>query len=193
MLKRLYDWSMAKAASPYAVWWMCAFAFAEATFFPLPADVLLIPMVLAVRSAAWKLAFYAAVASALGGCFGWAIGYFLFEQVGRPILEVYGYMSEFARLQDLFRKYGELIVAIGGLSPIPYKAVTITSGVAQMDFLSFNAASVGSRLVRFYLVCGALYWFGPPVRRFIDNNLHLAAVIGLALFIGGFALLGYVI
>jgi membrane protein YqaA with SNARE-associated domain len=193
MLQRLYDWAMTKAASPYAVWWMCAFAFAEATFFPLPADVLLIPMVLAVRQSAWRLAFFAALASSIGGCFGWAIGYFLFEEVGRPILELYGYMAEFARLQELYRHYGELIVAIGGLTPIPYKAVTITSGVAQMDFWSFNLASVGSRILRFYLVCGALYWFGPPVKRFIDNNLHLSALIGLALFVGGFVLLAYVV
>ena len=191
MLQRLYDWSMVKAASPYAVWWMCVFAFAEATFFPLPADVLLIPMVLAVRRAAWRLAALAAVASALGGCFGYGIGYYLFEQVGEPILRFYGYLAEFARLQDLYRQHGELIVAIGGITPIPYKAVTITSGVAQMDFWTFNAVSLISRVIRFFAVCAALYFFGPLVRRFIERNLHLSATMAIALFVGGFVLLAY--
>jgi membrane protein YqaA with SNARE-associated domain len=193
MLQRLYDWTMAKAGSRYALWWMCGFAFAEATFFPLPADVLLVPMVLAKRERAWRLALAAALASAIGGCFGYAIGYFLFEEVGRPILQFYGYMSEFAHIQALYRQYGEWIVAIGGLSPIPYKAVTITSGVAQMDFWAFNAVSLVSRVVRFYIVCGALYWFGPPVKRFIENNLHLSALLALALFIGGFLALAYLV
>ena len=193
MLQRLYDWSMIKAASPHAVWWMSIFAFAEATFFPLPADVLLVPMVLAVRRSAWRLAMLAALSSAVGGCFGYGIGYFLYNQVGEPILQFYGYLTDFERIQVLYRRYGELIVAIGGITPIPYKAVTIASGVAQMDFWAFSTVSVISRVARFFVVCAALYYLGPLVRDFIEKNLHLSAGIALALFVGGFSMVALIV
>jgi membrane protein YqaA with SNARE-associated domain len=191
VLQRLYDWTMEKAAHRHAVWYMCVFAFAESTFFPFPADILMVPMILANRDQAWRLAFFAGTASAIGGVFGYGIGYFLFEEVGKPILELYGYMQEFGKIQDWYKKYGELIVAVGGLTPIPYKAVTITSGVAQMDFVAFTAVSFVTRLVRFFAVAAALYIFGPPIKRFMDNNLKLATLLFLAVFIGGFVAIYY--
>lgn len=193
MLQRLYDWTLEKAAHRHAVWWLMIFAFAEATFFPLPADVLLVPMVIAARAQAWRLAFLCGMASAAGGMLGFGIGYFLFEEVGRPILQLYGYMEQFVTLQEWYKEYGELIVAVGALSPIPYKAVTITSGVAQMDFVAFSGVSVVTRLIRFFAVAGALYVFGPPLKRFMDNNLKLATFLFLVVFIGGFAIIYFLV
>ena len=186
MLQRLYDWTMEKAAHRHAVWWLMAFAFAEATFFPLPADILLVPMVIAAREQAWRLSFFCAIASATGGELGYAIGYFLFEEVGKPILEFYNYMDQFESIQEQYNKYGELIVAIGAISPIPYKAVTITSGVAQMDFIAYTVTSYVTRMIRFFAVGGALYLFGPALKKFMDENLRLASTIFMILFIGGF-------
>lgn len=193
MLRPLYDWTMDKAAHRHAVWWLCAFAFAEATFFPIPADVLLIPMIMAVRQNALRLSIVCALASATGGEFGYAIGYYFYEAVGKPIIEFYGYTAQFAELQDEYRKYGEWIVAIGAISPIPYKVVTITSGVAQMDFVAYTATSYGTRMIRFLAVGGLLWYFGPPIKRFIEERMGLAALLFLALFIGGFAVIKWVI
>lgn len=188
MLEGLYNWTMAKAAHRHAVWWLAVFAFAEATFFPVPADVLLVPMVIAVRERAWKLSFICALASATGGELGYAIGYFLYAEIGEPIIEFYGYLDQFAALQEQYREYGVWIVATGAISPIPYKLVTITSGVAEMDFWAYTATSYVTRMFRFFAVGAALYFFGPWVKRFMDNNLKLAFTIFMIIFIGGFAI-----
>lgn len=192
MLQRLYDWTLEKAAHRHAIWWLAVFAFAEATFFPIPADVLLVPMVIAARERAWRLAFVCAIASSTGGELGYGIGYFLYEEVGKPIIEFYGYREEFAEVQAQYRRFGEWIVAIGAISPIPYKVVTITSGVAEMDFLAYTVTSYATRLLRFFAVAAALYWFGPYVRRFMDANLELATFLFLVVFFGGFAIVYWV-
>jgi len=193
VLQRLYDWTLEKAAHRHAVWWLVVFAFAEATFFPLPADVLLVPMVIAARNQAWKLSFFCALASAIGGVFGYGIGYFFFDTIGQSILEFYGYVEQFRKLQLQYNDYGVWIVAIGAISPIPFKLVTITSGVAQMDFWAFTITAIITRMIRFMAVGGLLYLFGPALKAFMDKNLKLASLLFLALFIGGFVIVAYVV
>ena len=193
MLQQLYGWAMAKAAHPHAFWWLVAFSFAEATFFPLPADVLLIPMILAVRSRAWKLAAACTAASVIGGYFGWMIGYFAFEEIGRPLLELYGAMDKMAVAQAEYGKYGELFVAIGALTPVPYKVVTISSGFFQMDPLAFGVVSLIGRGVRFFAVAGAFYLLGPMAERLVRRNLKLAFAAFAATFIAGFVLVAWVL
>lgn len=203
---------MEKAAHRHAVWWLMVFAFAEATFFPLPADVLLVPMVIAVRSAAWRLAFLCALASAIGGSFGYAIGYFLKDLVAVPILDFYNLLPAFEKLQCWYDptsvagcppeakvhgflglSNGAIIVAIGAISPIPYKAVTITSGILHMDFWEFTITSFVTRMIRFMTVAGGLYFFGPALKRFMDKNLKLASLVFLGIFVGGFVMIKYVV
>ncbi len=203
---------MEKAAHRHAVWWLMIFAFAEATFFPLPADILLVPMVIAARERAWKLGFLCAIASATGGELGYAIGFFLKDLVAVPILQFYDMMDAFQKLQCWYDpkslatcpagsqvegflglSNGAIIVAIGAISPIPYKAVTITSGILHMDFLEYTVTSYVTRLIRFMGVAGGLYFFGPPLKRFMDNNLKLATLLFIGVFIGGFVLIKYVV
>lgn len=193
MLQRLYDWVLEKAAHPYAFWWLVAFSFAEATFFPVPADVMLIPMIIAVRARAWRLAFACTVASVAGGCFGWLLGFFAFEEIGKPLLELYGAMDKLELVKAEYDKYGELFVAIGAITPIPYKVVTIASGFFHMDFLSFTVVSFFGRGVRYFAIAGALYLFGPMIKDFVDKNLKLSFTIFIGLLIGGFVLLAYVV
>ena len=192
MLQQLYRWTVAKAAHPHAVRWLVVFAFAEATFFPLPADILLIPMVLAVRAQAWRLAAICTAASVAGGCFGWLIGHYAFEEIGRPLLEFYGGMEGMALARAEYERYGELFVAIGAITPVPYKVVTIASGFFQMDPAAFALVSLVGRGLRYFAVAAAFYLFGPAVERLIDRNVRLAAAIFLTLLLGGFALVAWV-
>ncbi len=193
MLKGLYNWAMAKAAHPHAFAWLVAFAFAEATFFPLPADVLLIPMILAVRSRAWILAAACTAASVAGGCVGWAIGFYAFEEIGRPLLELYGAMDKMEVVKAEYEKYDELFVAIGALTPVPYKVVTVSSGFFQMDPFAFTAVSLIGRGVRFFAVAGAVYLLGPMAEKLVRRNLRLAFAIFLAFFVAGIVLIGWVL
>ena len=193
VLQRLYEWVLSKAAHPHALWWLVVFAFAEATFFPIPADILLIPMIIAARQRAWALAAWCTAASVLGGCFGWLIGYGLFETVGRPLIELYSSMEQFAKVQAEYNKYGVFFVLVGAVTPIPFKVVTIASGVAHMDFFAFTGASIVGRGARYFAVAGALYIFGPWIKQFMDRNLKLAMLVFTALLVGGFFLLAYVI
>lgn len=193
MLQRLYDKAKAKVAHPHAFWWLVAFAFAEATFFPLPADILLIPMVLAARARAWRLAAACTVASVAGGCFGWLIGFFAFEELGRPLLELYGALDKMDLLRAEYHKYGELFVAIGAVTPVPYKVVTIASGFFQMDPASFALVSLVGRGVRYFFVAGAVFLFGPMIDRFINRNAQLAFAVFTVLLLGGFVLVAWVL
>ena len=191
MLRALYDWVMGLAARRDAVWVLALIAFIESSVFPIPPDVLLIPMVLAARTRAWRFALVCTVASALGGVFGYAIGYFLFETVGRPIVEFYGATEEFSDLQRRYNEWGAWIVFTAGFTPIPYKLFTIASGVSQLDLTQFTVASVVGRGLRFYLVAALLWWIGPPVRDFIERRLGLMTALFCILLVGGFAVAKY--
>ena len=193
MLRRLYDWTMGMAGHRHALWALAAVAFVESSVFPVPPDILLIPMVLAARERAWRIAAVASVASVLGGMLGYAIGALLFDSVGRPLLEFYGQMESFQEFQEIYNAWGLWIVAGAGFTPFPYKVITIASGLADMDFTVFMIASAVSRAARFFLVAALLWWFGPPIRRFIESNLPLLAGLFFVLLFGGFVAVRYLL
>lgn len=186
MLRRLYDWTMRLAADDKAPSALAAVSFAESSFFPIPPDVMLIPMVLSRRDKAWLYATIATVASVIGGMLGYAIGYYLFQSIGEPILKFYGREHALDSFMTFVKDYGVPAVIIKGATPIPYKVVTIAAGVGHMDFLSFVGASIIARAMRFYLVAGLLYFFGEPIRAFIENRLGLVTTLFIVLLVGGF-------
>ncbi|PWC33047.1 YqaA family protein [Azospirillum sp. TSO35-2] len=186
MLKRLYDWTMEKAASKDATKWLAGVSFAESSFFPLPPDLLLVPMVIADRKAAWKLATICTLASVVGGIAGYMIGYFLYETIGRWVIDFYHLTDKFEQLRLTFVEYGAEILIIKGMTPIPYKLLTITAGVAHLPLWVFIGASIISRSIRFYLVAALLYFFGPPIRNFIEKRLTLVTSVFAVALIGGF-------
>lgn len=186
MLRRLYDWTMSLAAGRHAPVALAAVSFAESSFFPIPPDVMLIPMVIARRARAFFYAALATVSSVIGGMAGYAIGYFVFEAIGVPILNFYGKADDFAGFTQMFNEYGVWILIIKGMTPIPYKILTIAAGVAHMDFVAFILASIVARAMRFFIVATLLFFFGEPVRKFVEERLTLVTTIFVILLIGGF-------
>ena len=180
---------MAQAEQPYALWMLALIAFVESSIFPIPPDVLLLPMVLAARRRAWLIATVATVASVAGGMLGYAIGALLFETVGRPILELYGYLERFTEFRAAYNDWGAWIVFGAGLTPFPYKVITIASGVTGLDLVTFTVASVLSRGLRFFAEAALLWWFGQPIRRFIETNLGWLTGLFFVLLLGGFLVL----
>ena len=188
MLRRLYDWVMALAAKRHAIWALAGVSFAESSFFPIPPDVLLIPMVLANRRRAWRIAGVCTLASALGGLLGYAIGLWLFDAVGQPLLEFYGSEEKFSQFQHYYNEWGGWIVGAGGFTPLPYKVITIASGVTRLDIGIFILASVVARGLRFYIVAALLWRFGEPVREFVESHLGNMALLFFVILIGAFLL-----
>ena len=193
LLQRTYDWVMSFSARPNAIWALVAISFIESSIFPIPPDVLLIPMVLAARSRWLGLAMACTIASVLGGLAGYAVGFFLYDGIGRPLLEFYGYGAKFTNFQQRYNEFGAWIVFIAGISPFPYKVITIASGVTQLDITTFSIASIFARGIRFFVVAGLLFWLGPPIKDFIEKQLGLVFSIFVVLLIGGFVLLKYLL
>ena len=190
MLRSLYDWTMGLAAHPHAIGWLALIAFIESIFFPIPPDVMIIPMVLAARDRAWTIVAVATAASVLGGLVGYAIGYFLYEEVGQPIINFYGYADKYTTFQGWYTEYGGWIVAAGGFTPIPYKVITIATGVVQLDLGTFTVASTLSRGARFLLVAALLWRFGAPIKGFIEARLGLLATLFFIMLFLGFLVVG---
>jgi membrane protein YqaA with SNARE-associated domain len=189
MLRKLYHRVLALAASPRAPWWLAVIAFAESSFFPIPPDVLLVPMALARPERAWRFALICTVASVCGGALGYLIGYAVFDQLARPIIELYGYGAKFAAFQAMYAEWGLWIILIKGMTPIPYKIVTIASGAARFNFPLFMAASVVTRGARFFLVATLLHFWGDNVRVFIERRLTLVTTAVAVGVVGGFVAL----
>ncbi|MEM9221449.1 MAG: YqaA family protein [Pseudomonadota bacterium] len=185
MLRKTYDKTMELGASKHAVPALFGISFAESSVFPIPPDLLLIPMVLAKRARWVFYAFVCTAASVLGGIAGYAIGLLLFQEVAEPILNFYGYGEKFDDFKDRFNEYGAWIVFLAGVTPFPYKVITIASGATGLSLPIFIVASILSRGLRFYIVAGLLYWLGPPIRAFVEERLALVfAVVGIALVLG---------
>jgi membrane protein YqaA with SNARE-associated domain len=191
MLQRLYDWTLSLASRRHALWALAAVSFTESSVFPVPPDALLVPMCLARRDRCWTFAAVCTVASVVGGLAGYAIGAFLMETVGAWIISVYGYETQIAEFRQMYQQWGLWMVLIGGLTPFPYKVVTILSGAAQFDPLLFTLASAVTRGARFFLVAGLLWLFGPPIRDFIERRLPWVAWGFLAALILGFVAVTY--
>ncbi len=189
MLRRLYDWTLLQAAKPHALAILAAISFIESSVFPIPPDVLLIPMILAQRDRAFLIAGVCTVASVAGGFLGYAIGYGLYESIGVAILDFYGYLEKFTQFQAMYNENGAWIVFFAGLTPFPYKVITIASGVTALDPLVFGIASVLSRGLRFFIVAGLLWYWGPWIRGFIDRYFGWLTLAFFVLLIGGFAAL----
>ncbi len=192
MIQRLYNWTLSKAQSPASEKWLAAISFAESSFFPLPIDLMLIPMILANRLKAWRLATICLIASVLGGIAGYAIGAFFYEVIGKPIIEFYGYQEQFTALQDSFAEWGILFVLVAGFTPIPFKLITITAGAVSMNPLLFVLTSIPARGARFYLVAALLWKFGEPIKDFIEKRLGLVTSAMMILGIAGFVVIKYI-
>lgn len=191
MLRGLYDWTMNIAAHRHARWGLATVSFVESSFFPIPPDVVLIPMVLSKRESAWANALICTVASVAGAMLGYAIGFFLYDTVGQAILNLYGYTDKFEDFARRFNEYGAWIVLIAGFTPFPFKVITIASGVTQLNLAVFIIASIVARGARFFLLAALLWYFGPPVRAFIERYFGLLTIVFMVLLIGGFVAAAY--
>lgn len=193
MLRALYDWTMNLAANRHADKALAFISFIESSVFPIPPDTLLIPMVLSERAKAWWYAFICTVASVIGALLGYAIGALLYEAVAQPILDFYGYGEAFDEFAVKYNEWGAWAVLIAGVTPFPFKVITIASGATKLSLPVFIVASIVARGARFFIVAGLLYLFGPPIRDFIEKRLGLVFTVALALLVGGFVLLKYVV
>ncbi|KQI68654.1 cytochrome B [Loktanella sp. 3ANDIMAR09] len=192
MLRSLYDWTMALSRSPYALWALFLVAFVESSFFPIPPDVLMIPMIIAAPRRAFVIAGIATIGSVLGALLGYYIGAALFETVGQPVLEFYHKSEDFAAFALKYNEWGAWAVLVAGITPFPFKVITIASGVTGLSLPVFILSSIIARAFRFFLVALLLWKFGEPIRDFIERRLGLVFVLFCVLLIGGFVLLGVV-
>lgn len=193
MLKASYDRAMGLAQHRHATWAVAIVSFLDSSILPIPPDVIMIPMMVADRRRVWRIAFVASVASVLGAILGYAIGTFLFEALGRPIIELYGYGDDFAAYRAAYNEWGAWIVFGGGLTPIPFKIVTIASGVTRLDIAVFLIASVLSRGARFYAEAALLWYCGPWVRGFVEKRLGFVCLVFFVSLVGGFAVVRYIL
>jgi len=191
MLRRLYDYVIELASHPKAPWVLSGVSFAESSIFPIPPDAMLIPMILAERAKAWFFAAICTASSVVGGIAGYAIGFFLFELIGKSILAFYGYEEAFADFAGRYNEYGAWIVFFAGVTPFPYKVITIASGATALNFWVFMLASVAARGLRFFVVAALLYWFGPPIRAFIERYLGLVTTLFIVSLFAGFIAIKY--
>lgn len=193
MLRKLYDWVIAYSAKPSAPWALAFVSFAESSVFPIPPDVLLVPMTLARPDRAWRYALIATIASVIGGLVGYAIGALLYESVGKFLIDLYGYGNKVDAFRAAYAHYGHWVILLKGLTPIPYKLVTITSGFAEYSLGWFIVLSIITRGARFFLLAALLHYFGPMAREFIEKRLGLVTLGLLAVVVLGLLAAAYLI
>jgi len=191
MLQRLYDWTMALADHPKALWALFLISFVEASVFPIPPDVLMIAMVLAAPQRAWVIALTALAGSVLGGLAGYGIGAFFYEGLGKPILESLGKADAMGEFNTRFNEFGFWPVLIAGLTPFPFKVITIMSGWTGLPLMTFIVTSIIARGLRFFIVAALLWKFGAPIRAFIEKRLGLMFILFVAILGGGFYLVKF--
>ena len=193
LLRKLYDWTLEKSKDPKAPWFLAIISFSESSFFPIPPDIILIPMVIAKRAKAWFFAFICTISSVLGGVAGYLIGYFFYLTIGEFIIELYSYQSEYSDFQSKYE--GDIwlwFVFFAGLTPFPFKIITIASGVLKINMISFIAIALVSRGLRFYLVATLLKFFGNYIKEHIDKYFNLFTFVFFILLIGGFIFFKYI-
>ena len=191
MLKSLYDWTMGLAAHRHALWALALIAFIEASVFPIPPDVLMIPLILAQPKKAWWIATVCLIASVLGGLLGYAIGAFFYDSIGAPILETLGKGHAMEEFNHRFNDQGFWAVLVAGVTPFPFKVITILSGWTSMPLGVFISTAIISRALRFFVVAALLWKFGAPIRDFIEKRLGLVFTAFVIILIGGFFTVKY--
>lgn len=192
MFRGLYDWTLRLAAHRHAIRSMAAISFAESSFFPIPPDVMIVPMILARREQAWLIAAVCTVSSVAGGALGYAIGYFLYDTLGQWLMNLYGMSDGIEQFRAWYDKWGAAIILVKGLTPIPFKLVTIASGFAAFNFPLFLACALVTRGARFFLIAALLKRFGQPIQDFIERRLTLVGLLFLAALAAGFAVIALV-
>lgn len=190
-IRRLYDWTVAKAALPNAESYLAGLSFAESSFFPIPPDVLLIAMGFSNRERTFRYAATTTVFSILGGVFGYVIGFALFEAVGQPIIAFYHLESLVEVIRVRYEANAFLAVFTAAFTPIPFKLITISAGLFHVDFLMFVLASILGRGMRFFAVAGVMRYVGPKAKPLIEKYFELFTVLFTVLLIGGFVVIGY--
>ena len=186
MLRRLYDWCIAAAGKPHASWILGVVSFVESSFFPVPPDAMLIPMALARPDKAYFFATVCTVTSVAGGVLGWGIGYFLYESLGLWLMQIYGYGGKVEAFREAYVDWGTWIILLKGVTPIPYKIVTIASGFAQYPIIPFILLSFIARGMRFYLVAFLLNRYGDRARHIIEERLTFWFTVSLGVLVIGF-------
>ena len=185
----LYGKVMQWSSHPHAEKFLGGVSFIESSFFPIPTSLMLAPMVMAARDRAWRLASLATITSVLGGIFGYLIGYFLFDQLGQPILEIYHLQEKFMKMKEWFDQYGVWLVLLAGLTPLPYKLFTITSGVMGIALIPFTLASIVGRASQFFLVAGLLWWGGEKIEPVLNKWMEWIGWGVLAMVVAGYLIL----
>ena len=185
-MKNLYNWTMRLMAGKKAVIALCGLSFAESSFFPIPPDILMIPLILKQREKAFRIAFLCTLFSVLGGAFGYLIGFCFYEAVALPFLNYMDWITQFERVKQAYLDYDVWLVLGAGITPFPYKLITIASGVMGMNFGIFMLFSLIARALRFFLIAGALYKWGQSIRQFIEKNLGWLSILFFILLIGAF-------
>ena len=193
MLRRLYDWTLSLAAKPSAPYALAAVSFAESSFFPVPPDVMLVPMMLARPDKAWFYAGICTIASVIGGLLGYAIGALLYDSLGTWLFQLYGLTQGAEAFRRSYAEYGHWIILLKGLTPIPYKLVTITSGFAAYSLFWFVILSIITRGLRFFLVALLMSRYGPAIKGIIDRHFNLVAGAAIVVIIGGFVAFRYLL
>lgn len=191
LLRGFYAWMMRQAAGPYRLWVLGGISFAEASFFPIPPDVFLVPMALADRKRALFLAWICTIGSVLGGLLGYVIGAWLYDSIGHWLITLYGYGKDIDAFRSAYAEWGTWIILLKGLTPIPYKLVAIASGFAGYDLALFFVLSIITRGIRFAVVAWLIYWFGEPVRHFIEKRLEWVMLGVLVIVVLGFVSVRY--
>jgi membrane protein YqaA with SNARE-associated domain len=192
MFRGLYDWTLRLAGHRHAIRSMAGISFAESSFFPIPPDVMIVPMILARRDQAWLIAAVCTVSSVAGGALGYAIGYFLYDTVGQWLMNVYGMTDGIEEFRAWYDKWGAAIILVKGLTPIPFKLVTIASGFAAFNFPLFLLTALITRGARFFLIAALLKRFGEPIQEFIERRMTLVGTLFLLALAGGFAVVALI-
>lgn len=192
-VRRLKEWVESYADKPYAEWALFAIAFMESSFFPIPPDVLLIAMAVITPKKAFRYALVCSVGSVLGGVFGYYIGYFFFETIGQPILNFYGAHGHYETVKQLYSEHAFWAILSAAFTPIPYKVFTIAAGTFEVSLTTLIVASIIGRSGRFFLVAGLFYFFGAPIKKFIDKYFELLTVAFLVLLIAGFVVIRFLV
>ena len=189
MLRRLYDWILHWAKTPYGSWALFVLAFCESSFFPVPPDILLIALSVSIPKKSFKYALICTAGSLIGGCLGYLIGWQFMIGVGEKIIQLYGLTHKMQYIKDLYMQYDAWAIGIAGFTPIPYKVFTISAGAFDINFTVFLIASAVSRAARFFLVGGLIYIFGPKIQAFIDKYFNILAIAFVVLLVAGFAII----